>query len=54
VCFFILSQKQVVTGAFDVILRANSEVCNGNSQLPMTQETLLVKITEEDSAYHFL
>jgi hypothetical protein len=41
-------------GALNMILKANNKVCNETADIPMTQESLHVKITNEDSAHHFL
>jgi hypothetical protein len=38
---------------FSMIPKANVEVCDGNSQHPQTQESLHVKIMNEDNAHCF-
>jgi hypothetical protein len=40
-------------GAFNMILEAHDKVCNGNRCIPMTQESLHDRITNEDNAHNF-
>jgi len=46
-----LEMKQ---GAFSMILKAHDNICNGNSDIPTSQESSLVEMTSEDNAYDFL
>jgi hypothetical protein len=41
-------------GAFNMNLKASDKVYNGNSNIPTTQESVNVEITDEENVHNFL